>query len=251
MTALVLDAHLKSSLAAIRSLGRQGVPIIAGSHRDTAMGLYSRYVRKSFVYPSPLLDRWGFLDVVIRYSGQPGKTVVMAFSDSTLLPLAQTENYVARHGAGVLPSDRDDFYMAFDKAMTLKLAERIGVEIPVTYFCTNEADVAAVLPELDFPVVVKPRRSVSWNGNEGIQTSVAFALSPDDLKRKWADMFSRTKEPPLIQEYLPGEEGSVQFMCDRGRILAACANRRIRSVSPSGGLGVLKETIPLSYQGLG
>jgi predicted ATP-grasp superfamily ATP-dependent carboligase len=55
----------------------------------------------------------------------------------------------------------------------------------------------------------------------------------------------------LIQEYVRGEEASVQFMCDRGRVFGACANRRLRSVWPHGGPGVLKETVPLSYRGLG
>ena len=89
MTALLLDAHLKSSLAAIRSLGKHGVPIVAGSHVGSAMGLYSRYIASGFVYPSPLLSRSAFVNAVVRQTRLAGKTVLLAFSDSTLLPLVQ------------------------------------------------------------------------------------------------------------------------------------------------------------------
>ncbi len=251
MTALVLDAHLKSSLSAIRSLGRHGVPVIAASHRPIAMGLFSRYASVGFIYPSPLRDQRGFLDAIIRQSSSVGKKVILAFSDSSLLPLVRNAGSVAPHSVTLLPSNLEHFYTAFDKALTLTLAEKIGVEIPATYFCATESDVSAILPELTFPVVIKPRRTVSWRGNAGTQTGPAFAFSPEDLKSKCAAILSVTGEFPLIQEYLRGEEGSVQFVCQEGRVLAACANRRIRSVSPAGGAGILKETVPLSYQGMG
>src|SRR5204863_8807497 len=60
-----------------------------------------------------------------------------------------------------------------------------------------------------------------------------------------------TDEFPLVQEYVAGEESSVQFLCDRGAVVAGCANRRLRSVNPVGGVGALKQTVPLSYRGLG
>src|SRR5947209_4421010 len=99
LTALLLNADLKSSLAAIRSLGRRGVPIIAGCDRRSAMGLYSRYVSSTFVYPAPLQDRFGFVDAVIDKARRvSGKVVLFAFSDATLLPLAGDERFLKNYG---------------------------------------------------------------------------------------------------------------------------------------------------------
>jgi predicted ATP-grasp superfamily ATP-dependent carboligase len=251
MTALLLDAHLKSSLAAIRSLGRRGIPVIAGSFRRTAMGLHSRYVRESFLYPSPLENRRGFIEAINRCSGRFGKTVLLVFSDATLLPLARDENLLAGQAAYVLPPSRDCFEIAFDKASTLKLAQKIGVEIPVTYFCASESDVAHILPELTYPVVIKPRRSVSWRGDTGTHRTTSFVFSAEQLKTKCASVLSKSGEFPLIQKYILGEEAGVEYLCDKGTVLAACAHRRIRSLSPEGGPSVVKQTVPLSYQGLG
>ncbi len=40
-TCLVLDAHLRQSLAIIRSLGKQGIRVHAGSENKFAMGFLS------------------------------------------------------------------------------------------------------------------------------------------------------------------------------------------------------------------
>jgi predicted ATP-grasp superfamily ATP-dependent carboligase len=251
MTVLLLDAHLKSSLAAIRSLGNHGVPIVAGSHVVPAMGLYSRHIQSGFLYPSPLLSRSAFVDAVIRQTRLTGRVVLLAFSDSTLLPLVEDERFLQDHGIYVLPASRQYFDIAFDKARTLELAWKIGVGIPQTYLCKSESDFSAVLRDLTYPVVVKPRRSVSWKGGTGAHRTARFAFLPEDVRKQCATLLARTGEFPIIQDFVYGEEAGVEFLCDDGRVLAACAHRRIRSESPIGGPGAVKETVPLSYQGLG
>jgi predicted ATP-grasp superfamily ATP-dependent carboligase len=177
--------------------------------------------------------------------------VLLAFSDASLLPLLSSEHFENKLWTYLLPASRENFEIALDKSRTLKLAQEVGVEIPITHICTPEDDLAAIAGDMEYPVVVKPRRSVSWNGNTGVQTTAMFAFSADELKQKCSAVFNRTGEFPLIQEFVRGEEASVQFMCEDGRVIGACANRRLRSVWPHGGPGVLKETVPLSYRGLG
>src|SRR6266446_5994279 len=94
MSALVVDAHHKSSLAAIRSLGRRQIPVIAGSHHPAAMGFYSRYASRSFVYPNPLEDRNGFVKAVAQQAERAGGALLLAFSDGTLLPLVEDEHFL-------------------------------------------------------------------------------------------------------------------------------------------------------------
>src|SRR5712691_3320805 len=45
-TALVVDAGWVNGLAAIRSLGRAGIPVLALDHRRSALGFRSRYARR-------------------------------------------------------------------------------------------------------------------------------------------------------------------------------------------------------------
>jgi len=253
--AVVLDAEQKSSLAAIRSLGARGIRVIAGSNRPTAMGLYSRYVDRRFLYPSPLRQRDGFVDCVtslVHENSDSGPPVLLAFSDSTLLPLA-ADSRAGEWWKWPLSTGDECFWLAFDKGCTLALAESLGVAIPKTYFQTSADDLPEFLHNCSFPLVVKPRRSVSWYGavnGGGVQLTRRFAGSLAELKSLCDELVAKTGEFPLIQEYVQGEEASVQYLCDRGSVVAACANRRLRSAHPTGGPGALKETVPLSYHGM-
>jgi hypothetical protein len=214
------------------------------------MGFFSRYVRERLIYPSPLTDRAAFAWSVVRRANFIGNPVLFAFSDSTLLPLVGVPQGNASWN-WLLPQSPDCFEAAFDKGRTLDLARAVGIEGPATYAEATGDGLPAFLERHDFPVVVKPRRSVYWNSEDrGIQVTASFAASADDLKIKCTSVLSQTGEFPLVQEYVAGEEASVQFLCDRGAVVAACANRRLRSVSPGGGPGALKETIPLSYVGM-
>ncbi len=250
--ALVLDAHLKSSLAAIRSLGRRGIPVIAASHRPFAMGFYSRYVREKLVHPSPFANCGSFAGVIKKKACELGRPVLFAFSDSTLLPLVETWR-AGEYWNWLLPPSLHCFDVAFDKGRTLELARAVNIDSPATYCQPTGAGLDAFLEEHDFPLVVKPRRSVYWPGGEGnfgIQVTASFATCSDELKRKCAHAVTQTGEFPLVQEYVAGEEASAQFLCDHGTVVAACANRRLRSTSPGGGPGALKVTVPLSSHGM-
>ena len=219
------------------------------------MGLYSRYVDRRFIYPSPLCERDSFVECiasVVQQAAVSSPPVLFAFSDSTLLPLA-TDPRAGSSWKWPLSTSSDCFWLAFDKACTLALAESLGLAIPITYSRPSADGLSDFVVNRSFPLVVKPRRSVSWycgaNGG-GVQLTRGFANSPAELESMCDDFLSKSGEFPLVQEYVHGEEASVQFLCEGGSVLAASANRRLRSAHPTGGPGALKETVPLSYGGM-
>ncbi len=247
MPALILDAHQKSALAAVRSVGSMKIPVIAGAERRTAMGLHSKYTRRKFVYPSPLKNKKEFVEAVlnvVRAADEP--PVLYTFSDSTLLPLYEAWHRFEGRLLAVLPSPAA-CSIAFDKAATLRLAERLGIPIPRTLFVEDGDQI----DDVSFPAVVKPRRSANWRGQSGSQNSVAFAFSAEELWREVDRIKARTGEMPLVQELLYGEELGAEFLCRQGEVIASCAHRRIRSLSPAGGAAVVKETICGDYRGIG
>ncbi len=222
MTALILDAHLASALAAVRSLGRRGVTIIAGGERKTAMSFYSKYCQRSFIYPNPLKDPAGFVKKVTAIAKQSGQPVIYSFSDNTFLPWARAQG----SAAGV--------EIAFDKKKTLELAESLAIPVP------------KILKEpapSDFPVAIKPRHNCSWLKGPATFETTVFAHSPAELKKKKEAIWQRTGEEPIVQEYVKGEERGLFFLLDQGRPLAVFAHRRLRSISASGGASSLRESI--------
>lgn len=229
--AIVLDAEQKSSLSAVRSLGQKDIRVISGGKRRFAISRWSRFSEQSFTYPSPLSNKRGFVDVVISEAKKLGnRPVILSFSDETINPLIERRVEIEKVARIVLPQ-KEAIDIAFDKEKTLVLAKTLNIPVPKR--------------GVGFPRVVKPRHTCYWprNGNEGFQTTAKFAMGENDLKKKVSDFQSKTNEIPMAQEFLKGEEYGVEVLADNGKILALCAHKRIRSISPIGGASVLKETI--------
>lgn len=250
-TALVLDAHLKSSLAAIRSLGSKGIHVIAGADHRTAMGLCSRYAGETFVYPSPLKERERFLDCLSRQSERSAEPMVLyCFSDATFIPLYEARSRFDRLMSDY-PEAESSVRTAYNKVETLKLATRVGVEIPDSYFPGELAEVDELAAGWRFPAVVKPLRSTAWRKAGGQLLGPSFAFSVEEVKAACEELARDSGAFPMIQEYISGEELGAEFLCHDGEVLAAFAHRRLRSGSPVGGAAVVKQAIPESYKSIG
>ena len=87
--ALVVDVGWVNGLAAIRSLGRAGIPVFAVDHRSSPLGFRSRYAQPVTV-PDPLAEEERFVDAVARIGGP---AVVFPTHDPPLNVLAITEEF--------------------------------------------------------------------------------------------------------------------------------------------------------------
>lgn len=242
-SAIVLDGHIKSALAAVRSLGRQKVQIWCGAERSSAMACHSRYVAESFVYPSPLSNQEGFVEAVEAAAEALGDTpVVYAFSEATFLSLYTHRARLERVATLVFSNDRS-VEIAFDKAATYSEAKMLGLPTIKTYLLENRVEIRRLANELSFPAVVKPRHSVSWETGVGVFGTARFVESLDELEKVFGATKEETGEAPIIQPFISGEEYGVVLMVRDGVVLAEAIHHRLRSMSPRGGASVLKETV--------
>jgi predicted ATP-grasp superfamily ATP-dependent carboligase len=244
MEAVVLNADIKSSLATIRSLARRGVRVIAGAERKTAMGLHSKYAARTFTYRSPLRDQEGFLtDVLAACAGCIEPPVLFTFSDAAFLTLARSRERF--EGIAVLPlAAPESIERAFDKAASVELAESLNVPVPLTRAVTSDLEARDAFSACaTVPAVMKPRHSAAWKGNRGRAGTVAFAFSAEEAASIARTMHDASGEWPIMEAYVEGGEFGYECLAKDGQIVAYSAHRRIRSMSPSGGAAVVKETI--------
>lgn len=100
------------------------------------------------------------------------------------------------------------------------------------------------MSRLHFPIVVKPSRSVSGPELHRVRNEVAYAHDEASL-RETLKALPPAAYPALLQERIVGPGVGVSLLIWNGELLAAFAHQRIREKPPSGGVSVLRESIPL------
>lgn len=240
-TVLVLDGHLKSALCAVRTLGRQGIPVYGGAVRTSALALHSRYVKGRFIYPDPVRDQVAFVAALTDYAKahhhKTGEKIVLyCFSEATQQSVQGASDSLAPFLHLLIPS-AEAAAVAADKRRTAELAKQWGVPTIPTY------DIAE-RDHLTYPVVLKPARSVVWQEAVGMVGTSEMVWSAAMLEERYATLMSATNESPLIQARITGEEYGIEFLMQRGEVLREFAHRRLVSLSPRGGAAVVKETAP-------
>jgi predicted ATP-grasp superfamily ATP-dependent carboligase len=242
-SAIVLDGDLKSALAIVRVLGERDVSLHVGATRDSGMALHSRFVCTHFVYPSPLHEPDAFVEVIEREATNlHDMPVILACSDATFLQLYHARERIGRVATILFPSDHA-MEMAFDKAATYSLARVSNIPIITTHLPANEDDAMRIAGRLTYPAVIKPRRSVSMHHGTGRFGSATFIHSERELIDAYTRHIEHYGESPLVQECVEGEEYGMETVAQKGVCSSIVVHRRLRSLSPTGGASVLKETV--------
>src|SRR6185312_15812864 len=150
-TAVVVDVGWVNGLAAVRSLGRAGIRVLALDHRPSALGFRSRYA-KPLLTPDPQ-DEDAFVDFLagLDVEGAP----VFATHDEPLNAIARAGDRL--DGKFLYPFPRWEVLQRIQtKRGQLEAAEEAGIPVPRTAYPSSAPEARAAAEELGFPVLVKP-----------------------------------------------------------------------------------------------
>jgi D-aspartate ligase len=196
-TAVVVEVAWVNGLAAIRSLGRQGLRVLAVDNQPYALGLRSRYAEARSA-PDPLDDEAGFINALRA----------IAEETDDVLPIFPTHdehlNAIARH-ADVLGERYRFPFPSWDvlgkiqsKRHQLETAESVGVPIPRTLYPTSAEEARAAGDEVGFPLVVKPSANVGFRRSHKRQ--LFRCETPVELERAYE---LAAPYEPMVQELIP------------------------------------------------
>jgi predicted ATP-grasp superfamily ATP-dependent carboligase len=215
------------ALGVVRSLGRQGVPVVVVRHGDDRLGALSRYSRRRFRLPhDPPEAQIGFLLDLAREHGLDGWGLLPTADETTAL--------VARHHGALSSRFRvcvapwDVVRWAHDKRLTHALAEATGVAYPITHYPKDRADVEAL--ECEFPAVIKPAIKEDFNR---LTAAKAWRVDThEELVSRYVEACGLV-DPALltVQELIPGTgECQLSFaaLAREGKVLAGVTARRTR-----------------------
>lgn len=210
--AVLLDVNLPA-LKVARSLGRRGVHVVGVVGKPGAWAQRSRYIDVRVV-PSAQAGDAQFLDYLIRLGDELGsRPVLVPLNDQHVL-------FVSRHRAEL--SRRYRFLMAepevmeavVSKSAVAELARHCGVPQPAVHPVASVADVDAVAERLQFPVLIKPCYSMSWQTLEASRAvsggKVVTVHDRAELRAvvgRLAPLDSRL----IAQELIPGPDENLHY----------------------------------------
>lgn len=236
MSVFVTDAQQRKTLAVIRSLGRRGIEVGAGEETRLATAFFSRYCRQRVVYPSPARQPAEFVTGLLAHLRRHRCRVLIPMDDDALM-------LVARHSAEFsalarVPVARHEVLLqARDKLLTLQLAAAVGIAHPRTLAVSAAADLAAVVRELGFPLILRPRESSGSRGFIRVDSEPGLTAAYARLQPAYGGL--------IAQEFIPpGEKYDVGLLLNsRSELRAAFVQKELRGYPLDMGPSTLQESV--------
>ena len=200
---LLLDGGVVS-LSVARSLGSKGIPVyslnIPQNHAR-----FSRYSQKINFKAGKIEEwvQWLTSDALKQFRGG----VIFPVSDQTIEMAAKYRSELGDFY--ILPEINDKLTLAMlDKAETYKIAKKIGIPAPQTWFINSMEEVERIKSTLPYPCALKPRFSHEFKGRNFLR-KLFIVKNQDELVseyRKLNDLGKKYdfRSDLIITEFIPG-----------------------------------------------
>jgi len=234
---MILDSHMRKTLAAIRALDKKTYKIYAGSFKKINMFKFSKYNDNFFIYPNPEKKPEEFIDFICNYLKTNNIDLILPMCDVTVELISKNKDKLTEVTNVPVP-DYNIFMKARDKAITMKKAVETNTPAPETHFINNLNEVENLKNEIEYPTVIKPRIS---SGSRGI----TYINSKEELIEKY-NLVHQEFPFPMLQEFVPqtGRKFQVLLLIDKNKnILASTVQELLRQFPVGGGPGTLWKTI--------
>ncbi|WP_427166417.1 ATP-grasp domain-containing protein [Streptomyces sp. C1-1] len=225
-------------VGAIRSLGRLGVPMYAITEDPYTPAASSRYLKKSFVWPTTgTEDPDHLVEGLLRIGRRIGRPAVLVPTDEEAAVLIAEHQDVL---AGRFLFPRVDPVLPRRLASKQGLHELCvehGIPSPTAAFPQSYDDIVAFAEKARFPVVAKNREAFLRRTRPAVNGTTRIATREGLLRlaRDWGE-----RPGVILQEYLPREDAEdwiVHAYFDRNSTpLAMFTGVKVRSWPPHAGM---------------
>ncbi|MBT8489183.1 MAG: ATP-grasp domain-containing protein, partial [Gemmatimonadetes bacterium] len=243
---LVTDAEQRSTLAVVRSLGRAGFHVEVCSTLEAPLAGASRFTRAVHRVSDPVGDSRALVGDLTRLVDEQTIEILIPMTDATAAVALQ------------LRQQRPDLLIPFpasevwhevsNKRRLFEVAEGLGIPVPRQHVVESKrADFSPAFDlarDVGFPVILKPHRSAVATPARVLKLGVEVAADREDLERRLRG-YAEEAFPILIQERIQGPGLGGFFLAMDGEILHGFAHQRLREKPPTGGVSVLRKSVPL------
>jgi predicted ATP-grasp superfamily ATP-dependent carboligase len=224
---LVLDGRSLASLAIVRSLGKKGFEIHCGEEFGLNLTRFSKYIKKSWIYPSPNRNPDAFMEEIKKITLREKFDMIIPVRDDTTLLIARHAQDLS-HLTSLYIANYDAIRRLQDKAETLRIAHQCGVPHPLTYF-PEETDLEEIIKKLKTPFLIRARNSSGSRGIAFVQKGEDFFEQYESIKRDFGE--------PMIQEYVQKKSycTACVLLDHNSDEVASFAYERVKEYPLSGG----------------
>jgi len=240
--AVVLSLY-DTGLAAIRSLGRLGIPVVGIDARPGMPGLKSRYCTAKLC-PDPVHAGDELLEFLVaegRRLDRPG--ILFPASDPFVLFVSRYRDELSPWYRFALPST-DVMEAIVDKSRQYEMAEEVGTPYPRTFYPESLAEVERIKDLVDYPAFIKPHYGHLWRE---IYDCKGFQVhNPAELEERFAQILPSGLRV-MVQSIIPGPNTShfkvSAYIGQTGEPLAVFTLRKIRQWPTEFGIGTMVESL--------
>jgi D-aspartate ligase len=221
-----VDVGWVNGLAAIRSLGRAGAPVLAVDHRAWALGLRSRYALP-VQSPDPGTDEDGFAAVLTELGDALGRPApIFPTHDEGLNAVARRRDELGERFLYPFPS-WELLARLQSKREQLDVARAAGVDVPETGHPRSGAEALSIAAEIGYPVLVKPADPIEFKRRHRRQ---AFRC---ETSAELEDAYALSEpHEPMVQQLVPGGDDALftlgSYLDSAGTPLGVFSGRKLR-----------------------
>ena len=223
-------------LAIVRSLGRQGVPVLVVDSEPSIAPL-SRYTTRAVRVPD-LRDESRTVHALLTIGRRHGLDgwVLFPTREETVAALSRHRDALSEVFR-VPTAPWDVIRWAWDKRLMQEHAERVGVPTARTWWPASRAELDDVAEQADLPILLKPSIKEHFVYATGVKAWRADTR--DELVARWEEATAIAGEGEmLVQELLPGDGWHRLAFCalfKGDRAVASLVSRRWRQFPPDFG----------------
>ena len=207
---VLCDPGYYGTLAAVRSLGRSGVPVITAGPAILAQGRYSSFSSQHLRCPAfEKTDKW--VEWLMRLGRSGPRRVIYATSDAVSFALASYRDELSAH-FDVYQPDLRAIMGILDKGQLYQHCREAGVDTPDTWLPQSVREAARIAREAGGKILIKPRSQLAVrNYIKGVVTGDGEGDTQSEYERLMRygahdASFSRQYPEvmlPLLQRYHP------------------------------------------------
>jgi len=237
MKVLITDGSYKHTLGIVRALGQKGINVEVMDSSQNAKSFYSKFCYQRIMCPS-LDDREDYIAFLKSICRKNRYDLLIPVGFGTTQLVSKNKEELMRY-VNFEVADFEKVKIALSKKETYKLAQKVGVPYPKTFYPKFFEEIEKLSNFLEYPIVVKGLEEAGKN-------VVTYVRSRRELIIKYKKVCEENRldenNLPMLQEYIRGGGYGFFALYQQGKCKRIFMHKRIREYPPSGGYSTCAES---------